>query len=127
MFNQNPYQQMNRGFRGQPAPAYNQFVPTTNKTFVTSLEDALSRRADYNSQMVYFDANKDVMYDICTNGYGEKSWAIFNISMNSPVTDAAAVSNTPTNYEERLSTLEKKMEDILNGKHNVKQTTAVNE
>ena len=39
-------------FRGpQPVqtPYYNQFVPTSNKQFVDSLEHALSLPADYNS------------------------------------------------------------------------------
>ena len=39
---------------------FNQFVPISNKTFVSSLEDALNRPCEYNSQTVSFDHNKEV-------------------------------------------------------------------
>lgn len=106
---------------------YNQFVPITNKVFVSSLEDALNRPADYNSQMVYFDQNKDVLYDVCTNGRGEKSWAIINLALGE--TSASAMNAQQANNDrllQRISELEKKLEEVVNGKHNVEQTNATN-
>jgi hypothetical protein len=132
MFNQNPasypmYNQrytQNNGYRSNMN--YNQFVPTTNKIFVNSLQDALSKPADFNSQMVYFDYNRNVMYDICTNGMGEKSYTVLNISA-APVTDGAAIQTSNfEEYNERLKTLETKMEELMNGKYNVKQTDSAN-
>lgn len=110
--------------RGQTA-GYSQFVPSTNKAFVRSLEEALSLPAHLNSQNVYFDINKDVMYDICTNGRGEKSWAILNISLQQ-TSSGKAVSGNPDPYEERFKSIENKLEAILNGKYNAEQTDTTN-
>lgn len=122
------YPQYGTGFNGR-GPNYNQFVPSTNKQFVRSLEEALSLPADFNSQNVYFDVNKDIMYDICTNGNGEKSWSILQISLAQ--TSNSAICNTAQGvadpYEERFKKLEAKLEDMLNGKYNVKQADSANE
>ena len=132
VFNPQPqYPQYGRNLRG-PVPNYNQFVPSTNKQFVRSLEEALSLPADFNSQNVYFDVNKDVMYDICTNGNGEKSWSILNISLQQTSTvnaaTGAAVGDTADNpMEARMKTIEQKLEELLNGKHNVKSPDSANE
>ena len=118
------YQHMGRSFRG-PAPMYNQFVPSTNKSFVRSLEEALSLPADFNSQNVYFDINQNVLYDVCTNGQGEKSWAVFDIAPRQNTIKTAATVDTAapnTSYYERLSKLEKQLEELINGKRDVKQT-----
>ena len=128
------YPQYGHGFRG-PVPNYNQFVPSTNKQFVRSLEEALSLPANFNSQNVYFDVNKDVMYDICTNGNGEKSWSILNISLaQSSVANAAtsmAAGDAIDPFEERFkkmeASLEAKLEGLINGKYNAKQTDTANE
>lgn len=134
MFNQQmqpmqpQYPQYGRGCRGMPN--YNQFVPSTNKQFVRSLEEALSLPADFNSQNVYFDVNKNVMYDICTNGNGEKSWSILNISLSqnsSNIAMAGTANNEATNIENRLARLETKLEELLNGKHNAESSNAANE
>lgn len=118
------YPQFSRGFRGPV------FVPSTNKQFVRSLEEALSLPADFNSQNVYFDINKNVMYDICTNGNGEKSWSILNISFgqsSNNVATGSAVGDTADPLESRFKKIEDKLEELLNGKHNVKQTDSTNE
>ena len=99
-----------------------QFVPSTNKQFVRSLEEALSLPANLNSQNVYFDANKDLMYDICTNGQGEKSWNVFKITMEKTAQPVQVNSDN-----ERLDRIEKILEDLVNGKYNVKQTDSTNE
>ena len=104
------------------APYYNQFLPTTNKQFVDNLEHALSLPADYNSENVYFDKNLDQMYNICTNGRGEKSYTILYISTKRETAVADAAVSPQVDYDKRLSELETKVEGILNGKYNVKQT-----
>ena len=113
---------------------FGQFIPSTNKTFVFGLEDALSRPADYNSEMVYFDQNLDVMYNICTNGRGEKSWSVYNISVRQENTlngvNAAVATNVQSPDDKRLSAIEdklSKLEELLNGKYNVKQTDTSND
>ena len=117
MFNNNSF---GRGGRN-PSLNCGQFVPSTNKHFVRSLEEALSLPANFNSQNVYFDVNEDVLYDVCTNGLGEKSWTIFGVTL---LKSSASQTFTPvaaSNTEERLKNLEVKLEELLNGKYNVKQ------
>jgi hypothetical protein len=132
MFNQNQFMGCDPMFyppqnnaRGQMM-GRNQFVPSTNKQFVRSLEEALSLPANLNSQNVYFDINRDVMYDICTNGQGEKSWAVFSISLQNSNGRTASTALAADPYEERFSRIESKLEEIINGKHNAKQTNATN-
>lgn len=57
---------------GQPQ-MQNQGLPKTNKIFVTSLNDALSRPADYNSSMVYFHQDQPLIYEIITDAFGKKT------------------------------------------------------
>jgi hypothetical protein len=124
-----PRNQPNSRFRGpQPvqAPYYNQFVPTSNKQFVDSLEHALSLPADYNSENVYFDKNIDVMYNICTNGRGEKSYTILEIKVKNTQNNAQSGADLYAVYDERLKRLEHDME-VLNGKYNVEQTNTKSE
>jgi hypothetical protein len=102
-----------------------QFVPSTNKKFVRSLEEALSLPADFNSQNVYFDVNQDLIYDICTNGQGEKSWSIFGVTLKQTSANASMASaNVADAYEKRIKDLETRLEELLNGKHNAQQTDA---
>ena len=103
---------------------YGAFVPSTNKRFARSLEEALSFPADLNSQNIYFDVDKDIMYDICTNGRGEKSWAIFKVSLVQNSTNSAQANTS--SIEERMKTLETRLEELINGKHNAQQTNATN-
>lgn len=102
-----------------------QFVPSTNKTFVRNLEEALNLPANLNSQNVYFDANQDLMYDICTNGQGRKSWRIFTVALQNNVqpVPVSTVQTSPS-IDERLEKIEKFMEELSNGKYDVKSTDA---
>ena len=123
------YPQFGRGHRGGMIPNYNQFVPSTNKQFVRSLEEALSLPADFNSQNAYFDVNQNVIYDVCTNGRGEKSWAIFDIAprQNSAnIANATVASNAVDPYEERFKKIENTLEVLVNGKRDAKQTDTTN-
>ena len=114
-------------FRNNGMPQnFGQFIPSTNKQFVRSLEEALSLPADFNSQNVYFDINKDIMYDICTNGRGEKSWSILNIALAQTSTSTNTVTNDKS-LDERMTRIEAKLEELVNGQHNVKQTNPTNE
>lgn len=97
----------------------NMYMPYTNKRFVNSLDEALSIRSEYNSEMVYFDNNQDVLYNIRTNGRGEKTWDIVDLSLRK---DATQNPNDPiTILNKRFDDLEKRLETIQN-EYNVKQT-----
>lgn len=91
------------GWGGQPpswsqnsAPSYwgsPQTQPTTNKIYVISLEDALSRSAPRGSEMVYFHQDRNEFYVVKTDVDGRKSWLGFPYSLpnqdeNTPATKA---------------------------------------
>lgn len=123
----------NRGYQGQiPAPYYNRFAPTSNKIIVQSLEDALSRNFDYDSDMACWDINKNLIYNIYTNSRGEKSYEVFEVVLKAPPaqqneqTAMDAILGKLSDMEQRLGQrVEQRMEELY-GKYNAGQnaTTA---
>ena len=65
----NPYQNIQLP---QPTQAIPNTVipPTTNKRLCISQDDAMSRQVENNSSYVYFDQNKDIMYEVNTDAWG---------------------------------------------------------
>ena len=98
------------------------FAPITNKTFVNSLQDALNRWSDYNSEMIYFDWYKNVAYNVVTNGRGEKTWTIIDLSehKDDTVTEQNAKSPNVETLEDKVNKLTKMVEEMY-GKYNAKQ------
>ena len=76
-----------------PMPTYNmpqqqqQAVPQlkTNKIFVTSLEDALSRYAEPNSIMVYRHQDEKMEFEVITDSQGKKNYKTLVLADYSPV------------------------------------------
>ncbi len=60
---------MQQGFGGQPTQ---QMQPSTNKIFVVSAEDAMSRYAQPNSVMVYLLQDESTLFEVYTDGQGKK-------------------------------------------------------
>lgn len=72
----------------QPQPRLN-----TNAIFVTSLEEALIKTDMRNSDMIYFNQDKNEFYRVKVDMEGRKSWAVFlytlpNQEDNAPATKA---------------------------------------
>lgn len=68
----NPYQNIQPPQSTQAVP--NTIIPpTTNKRLCISQEDAMSRQVENNSSYVYFDQNKDIMYEVNTDAWGKES------------------------------------------------------
>lgn len=123
-FMQSPYVNppINYGPRmPRQAPQQNQFVPFTNKRFVSSLEEAMSIQADFNSEMVYFDQNKDVLYNICTDGRGQKSYTIVDLALHKEEHVNASTNVNLDELSKKVEELNNKVEDLY-GKYNAKQT-----
>lgn len=99
------------------APGYRP-SPYTNKIPVQSLEDALSRSFDYDSDMACWDVNKNLIYNIYTNSRGEKQYDVFEVVPYVPPEQA-----TNEAILKKLEMLEKRMEDI-DGKYNAGQNAA---
>lgn len=62
-----------------------QMQPRTNKIFVTSLEDALNRPAELNSETVYLDQDKPFLYQVTTDMQGRKTYKTFELTEYSGV------------------------------------------
>lgn len=73
----------------QPQP-YQQFQPQqaaqpkTNKVFVTSLDDALSRVCEPNSEMLYLHQDEPLLFEIKTDAQGRKTYKTYAISEDLP-------------------------------------------
>jgi hypothetical protein len=94
---------------GNNYPNFNR--PQTNKIVVNSLEEALSMFFDFNSNMVCWDRNKNLLYDIYVDGKGMKSYDIFEVTLKT-------VPESQENaYDKRLKAIESKLEELY-GKHN---------
>ena len=98
-----------------------QFNRSSNKIPVNSLEDALSRYTDFNSNIVYWDVNKNVIYDVYTDGRGNKTYDVINISKAVEVNKSDV---NEINYDERLKIIETKLEDLY-GKYNAQQQSRI--
>lgn len=97
------------------------FSPMSNKIVVQSLEDALRRFADFDSDMVYWDVNQNLMYNVYTNVRGEKSFEVYEFKKVEPV---KSKQNTDSSLEiimNKLNELNNKVEELY-GKYDVKST-----
>lgn len=86
---------------------------STNKIYVTSLEDALNRMAPRGSEMVYFHQDANEFYVVKTDGDGRKSWMGFNYTIPNPDTNTPATKADLKELLARIERLECK-EDLNN-------------
>lgn len=80
-------------YRNFAAATQPQIRPVTNAIFVTSLEEALIKTTERNSDIIYFHQDKNEFYRIKVDMEGRKSWAAFTYSFpdqedNTPATKA---------------------------------------
>lgn len=95
------------------------FQPTqpmkTNKIYVTSLEDALSRYSEPNSIMVYRLQDESREFEVTTDAQGKKNYktiefANFNATMTDTEKDGAYISLDEYNaLNRRITALENKI------------------
>lgn len=64
------------------SPSY----PFTNVAYVTSLEEALIRTTQFNSDMIYFNQDKNEFYRIRVDNDGRKSYLSFVYTLPVPPT-----------------------------------------
>lgn len=91
--------------------SYNAFSPQpfSNVYKVTSAEEAVMRTNQRNSDMVYFDQDKNLFYRVKVDMDGRKSYATFTYTIPEP---QAPVTNLDLNsLNERISKLEKMFEN----------------
>lgn len=108
----NPVQ--NNGW-GQPHPyTYTGYMPqtqsqtrlNTNAIFVTSLEEALIKTTERNSDIIYFHQDKNEFYRIKVDMEGRKSWAVFMYNLPSQEDNAPATKADIATLLVRIEALE---------------------
>lgn len=112
-YNNNPYQMQN-GFTGQNFVPQVQPQPQlrTNKVFVTSLEDALTRSSEPNTIIVYRHQDEKFEYEIYTDIQGKKTYktlALTDYSTAEAHKEQGGIlipENTLNAIEDRISALE---------------------
>ena len=65
------YQQQPQVQQQQP------IMPKTNKVFVTSLDDAMARAVEPNSETLYLHQDRNLIFDIKTDMQGKKTWKAY--------------------------------------------------
>lgn len=73
----------------QPQTISAQNQPATNKMLVTGKDAALNMPAPNGSDLVYFDQDKDLMYNVITDWNGRKTIRVFALSESSDTAQAA--------------------------------------
>ena len=95
----------NPGYRVQPQQPFN-----SNIMYVTSPEEALIKTEIRNSDMVYFDQDKNVFYRVRVDVDGRKSWTSFTYSLPNQDENAPATKADIQMLSERIAELEKARE-----------------
>lgn len=88
----------------------------TNIIRVTSLEEAVMRTTTRNSDMVYFDQDRDVFYRVRVDWDGKKTWAEFQFTLPA-IQDTTPVSkNDFQALVTKVDQLEAMLKEAQNGK-----------
>ena len=91
---------------------YSNYVPSaprlnTNAIFVTSLDEALIKTDMCNSDMIYFNQDKNEFYRIKTDLEGRKSWAVFSYTIPNQDDNVPATKADFVGLVARIEALEK--------------------
>lgn len=108
--NQQYYQQPLSQYQTPQQNAFNYAPqPKTNKIFVTSLEDALNRFSEANSEILYLHQDENLIFEIKTDVQGKKTFKVFQLSPYQPVEEKNARTDefvTRKEFEELLNKFE---------------------
>lgn len=106
----NPYQNM-QPVQTQAVP--NTVIPpTTNKRLCISQEDAMSRQVENNSSYIYFDQNKDIMYEVNTDAWGKKTCNVYSLAVYKNSEVAEVPKESFEDLSKRISQLEDKIKSM---------------
>lgn len=109
-----PYNQ-NNGFNQQPQ----QPPIKTNHIYVTSLEDALARSVEPNSEIVYLHQDKPLLFNVKTDMLGKKTYTV--LELHPPIAEsttetASVMPNVDTDMfvsREEFNELKKQIKPLL--------------
>jgi hypothetical protein len=88
----------------QPIPQ--ESVSRTNKILVTGLEEALMKPSERNTDIVYFDQDKNLFYRVVTDGEGRKSSTTCSYQLAVTNDKQAPIED---DYKERIAKLEERL------------------
>lgn len=99
MYNNYPYQSPYQGYMNQFQPQVLQ--PKTNKVWVTSLEDAMARSVEPNSEYIYLHQDKPLLIEVRTDSQGRKTTRVMELKdyVEQPKPEMAMPNNFPTREE----------------------------
>lgn len=100
MYNNYPYQQPNyQGYYNNYQQVQPQ--PKTNKVWVTSLEDAMARSVEPNSEYIYLHQDKPLLIEVRTDGQGRKTTRVMELKdyVEQPKAETTMPNNFPTREE----------------------------
>lgn len=101
MFNNYPYQQPN--YQGYYNNYQQQVQPQlkTNKVWVTSLEDAMARSVEPNSEYIYLHQDKPLLIEVKTDSQGRKTTRVMELKdyVEQPKAETTMPNNFPTREE----------------------------
>lgn len=96
----------------QPQYATNPYQTTTNKRLCISQDDAMSRQVENNSSYVYFDQNKDIMYEVNTDAWGKKACNVYSLAVYKNIETAEIPKESFDDLSRRISRLEDKIKSM---------------
>lgn len=101
MFNYYPYQNPYQGYNqfNQPVPQVQSMQPKTNKIWVTSVEDALAKSVELNSEYVYLHQDKPLLIEVRTDNQGRKTTRV--LEMKDYIEQSKPENNVGNNFPTR--------------------------
>lgn len=101
MYNNYPYQNPYQGYMNQYQQTQQVIQPKTNKVWVTSLEDAMARSVEPNSEYIYLHQDKPLLIEVKTDSQGRKTTRVMELKdyVEQPKPEMPMPNNFPTREE----------------------------
>jgi len=103
---------------GYTTPNYNAInqpmITQTNKIYVSGKEDAQSRILPPNSDYIFLDNNKPIIYQKIVNGSGQFEFKMFDIIPHKEETETSSVTSVSREEFEELKTKIDKLLEVKN-------------
>jgi hypothetical protein len=100
MYNNYSYQNPYQGYMNQYQQVQQPQLKT-NKVWVTSLEDAMARSVEPNSEYIYLHQDKPLLIEVRTDGQGRKTTRVMELKdyVEQPKPENTMPNNFPTRQE----------------------------
>lgn len=96
-------------FNNQWQNNWSPYGPSTNLTYVTSIDEALMKTSQRNSEYVYFDQDRPVFYRVKVDQDGRKAWQVFEYTQPNPDVSTPATKADVASLLDRIQRLENEL------------------